>query len=587
MGKAEIISESGSGLYTVKVLHSTTAADELLIRLNASLANVNDRLTKETSPAEIGFLKIRKTAIEKHIARVNVVLNMDYQTSAWCADLTEGLSGTIGTIEPGTDYKNGVNIQPGHNGNAAFNTARDGQAVPFGTMGVADAMRNFAIMPGIQKHRPTYRYATITAIDEATDTCTVIIEPTFSSVQDLSINMAESYSDVPIEYMTCNSAAFDVGDDVIVKWDPYNTTGQPKVIGFDDEPKPCALYIKVNSINGFIAYSHAQVQSQRYQVMLTQPVATPTEVYTIIGSGYVDDAGVAAINLTGNHVDPGEPLHVWLKNDLKFHYYTEDVQGSPDYGVSYNSYYKSYNWVSDPTGDLSGYAFLLDQVWGHRQTGLDLRLVDKSEYIDGSGNTVDAWPVSFTGVTTIKEWWYRQTYDDIPCDRVLCGFDPFDEHDGDQYITSRILTSPGLLIDGDNPYVGGGYFIRWNGSEGIGFECVYQVGIVDCYSYGNQECHKWYVNFDRYQDESEVTNVYIPALFFNRDGTGLDESQMGVDGSEKFLSRTEFTYDSGNVYCYWQSLAGGFNCGQCGSGYEVIVDEEIRKTPFEMGADEV
>ena len=246
MGKATIISEAGDGLYTIEIRHDTSAADAQLAKLESMLAAVDARIAEESAKPKpdqsvIGSLKLRKTAIEKRIDRVNEAAQADYQTQAWCADLTEGLTGNVGTIEPGAEMKNGINIRPGFDDSAVFARARDGQATPFLTMDVADAMRNFALMPAIQRWRPTYRYATVSNIDTEADTCRVTLEPLFSSIQDLDINFQGAYDDVPVEYMSCNAAAFEDGDAVIVRFDPCDVSGQPRVIGFKSNPKPCEI----------------------------------------------------------------------------------------------------------------------------------------------------------------------------------------------------------------------------------------------------------------------------------------------------------------------------------------------------------
>ncbi|WP_319525688.1 hypothetical protein [uncultured Desulfosarcina sp.] len=246
MGKAAIISEAGDGLYTIEVRHDTSVADAQLAKLESMLATVDARITEESGKPKpdqsvISSLKLRKTAIEKRFDRVKEAAEADYQTQAWCADLTEGLAGEVGTIEPGAEMKNGINIRPGFDDGAVFVRERDGQATPFLTMDVADAMRNFAIMPAIQRWRPTYRYATISNIDTEADTCRVTLEPLFSSIRDLDINYQGAYDDVPVEYMSCNAAAFENGDAVIIRFDPYDVSGQPKVIGFKSNPKPCEI----------------------------------------------------------------------------------------------------------------------------------------------------------------------------------------------------------------------------------------------------------------------------------------------------------------------------------------------------------
>ncbi len=239
MGKATIISEAGEGLYNVEVNHDYTAADAKLLKLQAILDRIEKKLAEAEDETTIAYLNLRKATIEKEIDRLESYLDMDYRTQAWCADFTEGLTGAVGTIEPGAEIKNGINIQPGHDGNAGHDLNRDGQVTPFYTLDVADAMRNFAIMPAIQKWKPTYRYGTISNLDKDEDTCTVTLDPLASSVQSLDINVASTLNNVPIDYMTCNASAFEDGDRVIVTWVGYDVANTAKVIGFVDNPKPC------------------------------------------------------------------------------------------------------------------------------------------------------------------------------------------------------------------------------------------------------------------------------------------------------------------------------------------------------------
>ena len=50
-----------------------------------------------------------------------------FVSSAYCADHTEDLSGDVGVIEIAGDIDKGVNIQPGYEGNAVYDAARDGE----------------------------------------------------------------------------------------------------------------------------------------------------------------------------------------------------------------------------------------------------------------------------------------------------------------------------------------------------------------------------------------------------------------------------------------------------------------------------
>ena len=84
---------------------------------------------------------------------------------AWCADLTEDLSGDVGIIEIAGDIAKGVNVHPGFNNAAAYNAARDGVMYevpqPPGTQPPAGVYWNLAMRDGWQKWRPNYRYGTI------------------------------------------------------------------------------------------------------------------------------------------------------------------------------------------------------------------------------------------------------------------------------------------------------------------------------------------------------------------------------------------------------------------------------------------
>jgi hypothetical protein len=165
---------------------------------------------------------------------------------AWCCDLTEDLGGTVGIIEIAGDREKGINLQPGFEGNAVYNASRDGelkQIQKFPTTSpTQEVYWNWAMRPGWQKWKPNYRYGTITAIDYDADTCDVALDACYATDtpdgQQLDINQSSSLSGVPIEYMDCDSAPFEVGDNVLVKFEGQ-AWASPKVIGFKEEPKAC------------------------------------------------------------------------------------------------------------------------------------------------------------------------------------------------------------------------------------------------------------------------------------------------------------------------------------------------------------
>jgi hypothetical protein len=137
-----------------------------------------------------------------------------------------------------------VQIKPGHGGNAVYDPARDGQLQPAAAGTPANIFRNWAMLPGWQKWKPTYRYGVITALDEEADTCAVPLDDAHSSQQGLGIKQTASLADVLVSY----TAVFEVGDHDLLKF-KGNDWNSPVVIGFHDNPKPCswALRVKINS----------------------------------------------------------------------------------------------------------------------------------------------------------------------------------------------------------------------------------------------------------------------------------------------------------------------------------------------------
>ncbi|HMN55658.1 MAG TPA: hypothetical protein PKE15_00290 [Ottowia sp.] len=152
---------------------------------------------------------------------------------AWCADYTEGAGGYVATIDIKGEGDH-VLIAPG----ARWLAPSDGVLSPTDLMSPEQAFFNYAILPGWQKFKPTYRTGTITALDYDAHTASVTLGPETSSAQRLGINQAASLSAVPVDYMTCGAGAFEVGDDVVVEFQGRDWR-YPRVIGFVDNPRWC------------------------------------------------------------------------------------------------------------------------------------------------------------------------------------------------------------------------------------------------------------------------------------------------------------------------------------------------------------
>lgn len=180
---------------------------------------------------------------------------------AWCADLTEDLTGTVGVIDIAGDIDKGFNIQPGYDGNAAYDAARDGrmkqvQKFPK-TTPTGEVFVNWALFPGWQKWVHPHRYGTVSAIDHDANTCTVNLDPCYATDtpdgKQLNINQQSSVT-ATFQYMSCNSAAFENGDRVIVEFshDAQNKWTNPKVIGFESNPRSCGFTFTLTRDDGLV-----------------------------------------------------------------------------------------------------------------------------------------------------------------------------------------------------------------------------------------------------------------------------------------------------------------------------------------------
>jgi hypothetical protein len=142
------------------------------------------------------LLQLQHTAVGKQKEYLLVNFPADPTISAWCSDLTEDLSGIVGTIEvPGERQQ--VLINPGFEGGAVYDPARDGQLQPSIASYPASALYNLMLIPGWQKFKPTYRTGVIVAdsIDFDANTCDVCLDPSYSSQQNLDVNQSQGFSE--------------------------------------------------------------------------------------------------------------------------------------------------------------------------------------------------------------------------------------------------------------------------------------------------------------------------------------------------------------------------------------------------------
>lgn len=289
MGKGTINSHLGSGKYNITVKIDRTRAEAIIVQLtakiteydsnilpaisaevnnnyvkmNGGLGHLNDAISKfkagtidleglrkwieysnvRTRMYHVSERKYNRALLERAAiaSRKQYILNnigSDITIDAWCADLTETLSGDVGIMEIPNERTHDVIIRPGYGGGATYSASRDGQSVAIASQSPAQTFYNYAMFPGWQRWKPTYRIGTITWISG--NLCDVTLDAAVSSVGAMNVNAQASYTNVPIVYMDCNGDVFQVNDRVVVEFISQDYT-DPRVIGFETNPKECGL----------------------------------------------------------------------------------------------------------------------------------------------------------------------------------------------------------------------------------------------------------------------------------------------------------------------------------------------------------
>jgi len=255
MGKATILSEYGKGQYRVQPWYNTARATAEIARIDAEIDALAPRI--ETAYADkdhaivtddkagvaaatdlIAWLRLRKLALTKRKAWLQQYTAQPAEIDAWCADYTEGLTGDVGTVEPGYKTRETAQliIRPHDLVSATYTAATDGQLNPVANQTPAQWAYNYALRPGAAKWKPRYRTGWASAIDTATNTMTVTLDDL--TVDDISTNQATVLTAVPVEYMTCNATAFTNDDQVLVEFSGQDWA-VPKVVGFVAFPRAC------------------------------------------------------------------------------------------------------------------------------------------------------------------------------------------------------------------------------------------------------------------------------------------------------------------------------------------------------------
>lgn len=187
MGRGQIIAHKGDGLYDVRLIYAyRSRITDRLATYTTQMAELDTKIAAETDPNKLALLKLQRASIQKLYDYYSTNMPADPTVEAWCADLTEDLTGNVGTIEiPGEQVT--VIVRPGYNNRAVYTSARDGQMMPAIAGSPHQVLFNWMLLPGWQRHKPVYRTGTIItgSIDNNANTCSVCLEPAYSSQQYL------------------------------------------------------------------------------------------------------------------------------------------------------------------------------------------------------------------------------------------------------------------------------------------------------------------------------------------------------------------------------------------------------------------
>lgn len=201
MGKGQIFSHIGGAQYSVTLIYKDKDRIDIIIaELQSQIDDLNDQIADLDEGPDKDKLELKVASLEKMILWYERNTPENPTIEAWCADLTEDLSGEVGTIEiPGE--RTIVMIRPGYDNRSDYSKNRDGQIQPVICAFPASFFLNLSIFPGWQTHKPTYRIGQIIAdsMDFQNDTCSVCLLPAFSSQQSINVNPDADWSECGID----------------------------------------------------------------------------------------------------------------------------------------------------------------------------------------------------------------------------------------------------------------------------------------------------------------------------------------------------------------------------------------------------
>lgn len=178
MAKALIKENLGTGQYNIEIIKNTEKTQSKLSGIDAEIAAL------EATENKTAAIKLQILSLQKKRVQLEAIKNTT--RLAWCADYQLDLEGTVGVVNVPDEPDRFVNIKPGTE--SAYDEKIDGDVHPAMNMLPETAFYNRGILPGVQRWKPRYRYGTIVSTDPATDRCSILVTPAYSSQQGLPIN---------------------------------------------------------------------------------------------------------------------------------------------------------------------------------------------------------------------------------------------------------------------------------------------------------------------------------------------------------------------------------------------------------------
>lgn len=215
MGKGQIIAENGAGSYSVKIIYGyRDKVNQRIGNMENQIILLNQKIAEAEEGLEKQVMELQVVSLEKQIAYLGKYFPSDPTRDLWCSDLSTGLSGFVGLIEipdeiaektsllnlqskQTTPKYTKINVRPGFTDQAVYSEPRDGEIVPVVAMSAAQMFYNKSVLPGVQKWRPRFRYGVIVtdSIDFGANTCSVSLDPEYSSQQNLGVNQGDTFSE--------------------------------------------------------------------------------------------------------------------------------------------------------------------------------------------------------------------------------------------------------------------------------------------------------------------------------------------------------------------------------------------------------